>query len=206
MDPKDRGFLRDYEKFNSKIFALDRKLGAILSRAFDDCIVTESIFKLLHIFGTLIQRNLIALELSDKMPLLVCMLNTEMDEAKTIFNKQQKRVKDSGKALTDRNMPPVSGQLKFSQELKDKITSSVKNFKELSHPICYSDGANLVFRKYKEMVSLLADYEEEVFKTYEDDDTILCSLILKRDSSLRASTNMRTTSSTDLAEAIPSST
>ena len=166
LDPQDRGFLRDYEKFNSKIFGLDRKLGAILSRAFDDCIVTESIFKLLHIFGTLIQRSLIALELSDKMPLLVCMLNTEMDEAKVIYTKQQKRIKDSGKALTDRNMPPVSGQLKFSQELRNKISSSVRSFKELSHPICYSEGANLVFRKYKEMIALLDSYDEEVFKNW----------------------------------------
>ncbi len=164
LDPKDKGFLKDYEKFNSKIFALDRKLGAILSRAFDDCIVTESIFKLLHIFGTLTQRNLIALELSDKMPLLVCMLNTEMDEAKNIFLKQQKRIKESGKALTDRNMPPVSGQLKFAQELRDKISASIRNFKELSHPICYSEGANLVFRKFKEMIALLSAYEEESFK------------------------------------------
>ena len=29
-----------------------RKLGAILSRAFDDCIISESLFKLLHIFGS----------------------------------------------------------------------------------------------------------------------------------------------------------
>ena len=64
LDPQDKGFLKDYEKFNNKTFALDRKLGAILIRAFDDCIVTESIFKLLHIFGTLIQRTLIAKELS----------------------------------------------------------------------------------------------------------------------------------------------
>ena len=67
-----------------------------MSRAFDDCIVTESIFKLLHIFGTLVQRKLIANELSDKMPMLVSMLNDEMDEAKTIYNKQLKRVKDTG--------------------------------------------------------------------------------------------------------------
>ena len=31
------------------------------------------------------------------------------------------RVKDMGKPQCDRNMPPVSGQLKFSQELRDKV-------------------------------------------------------------------------------------
>ena len=58
-------------------------------RAFDDCAVTESIFKLLHIFGNLVQRNLIALELSDKMPLLITTLDKEMDDARKIFMKQQ---------------------------------------------------------------------------------------------------------------------
>ena len=68
-----------------------RKLGAVLGRAFDDCLVTESIFKLLQIFGSLIQRNLIALELSDRMPVLVSMLNQEMDESKIIYQKQMNR-------------------------------------------------------------------------------------------------------------------
>ena len=33
LDPTDMGFIKDYEKFNSNIFALDRKLGAILTRS-----------------------------------------------------------------------------------------------------------------------------------------------------------------------------
>ena len=126
LDPKDPGFLKDYEKFNQKVSALDRKLGAILARAFDDCIVTESLFKLLHIFGTLVERKLIAFELTDRMPKLVLMLNSEMDEAQEIFARQEKRLQEMGKALTDRNMPPVSGQLSFSKELRHKIVTSVK--------------------------------------------------------------------------------
>ena len=166
LDPQDKGFLKDYEKFNNKIFALDRKLGAILIRAFDDCIVTESIFKLLHIFGTLIQRTLIAKELADKMPQLLKMLNLEMDEAKTIFLKQQKRIKEIGKPLTDRNMPAVAGQLRFSKEIKDRISCSVKNFRELNHPICASTEGELIIEKYKEMVCLLYSYDEDVFKNW----------------------------------------
>ena len=166
LDPQDEGFLKDYEKFNSRIFSLDRKLGAILIRAFDDCVVTESIFKLLHIFGSLIKRNLIALELSDKMPHLVTKLNVEMDEAKTIFLKQSARVKEQGKALTDRNMPPISGQLKFAKELRDKISRGMKNFLDLEHEIKTTEGGELVVEKYKEMVGLLTHYEERVFTTW----------------------------------------
>ena len=66
-DPKELGFLKDVGKFNSKVWSLDRKLGAILTRAFDDCTASENVFKLLQIFGDLVQRSLIALELSDKI-------------------------------------------------------------------------------------------------------------------------------------------
>ena len=30
------------------------------------------------------------------------------------------------------------------QELRDKIVASIKDFKNLSHPICYSEAANQV--------------------------------------------------------------
>ena len=80
-----------------------RKLGAILGRAFEDCIVSESLFKLLYIFGTflgqtmhcneilgsLADRKLIATELTEKMPLLLDLLNNEMDQAKEIFDQQE---------------------------------------------------------------------------------------------------------------------
>ena len=71
LNPEDNGFVEDCESFNSEISALDRKLGAILSRAFEDCIVSDSLFKLFHIFGSLVDRNLIAVQPSDKMPDLI---------------------------------------------------------------------------------------------------------------------------------------
>jgi dynein heavy chain len=58
LDPNDESFIKDYEKFKTKTFELDRKLGAVLGKSFDDCLVSESIFKLLQIFGSLIQRPL----------------------------------------------------------------------------------------------------------------------------------------------------
>ena len=150
-DPTDLKFLKDVGKFNSKVWSLDRKLGAILTRAFDDCTVSENVFKLLQIFGDLVQRSLIALELSDKMPLLVMKLSEEIDDAKKIFEKQKNRIKENRKPKLEKNMPSVSGQIKFAEEIKIKMTKSMKAFKNLNHPICYSSGAELVFKKYKDI-------------------------------------------------------
>ena len=51
--------------------------------------MSEAVFKLLQVFGDLTQRNLIALELSEKIPTLVDMLHEEIDAAKQIFERQQ---------------------------------------------------------------------------------------------------------------------
>ena len=69
-----------------------------------------------------------------------------MDESKVIYTKQMTRISQKGKPNVDRNMPCMAGQLKWSQELKAKMSFSVKKFKELNHPICYREGAKVVFR------------------------------------------------------------
>ncbi len=74
------------------------------------------------------------------------------------------RINKQGKPTVDRNMPSMAGQLKWAQELKTKMSRSVKAFKDLNHPICYRDGAKLVFKKYKEMMTLLASFEDDVFQ------------------------------------------
>ena len=146
-------------------------MNSLLGRAFDDCLVTESIFKLLQIFGSLIQRSLIAQELSDRMPILVDLLNQEMDESKVIYTKQMNRISKKGKASVDKNMPPMCGQLKWANELKAKMSFSVKSFKDLNHPICYKDEAKMVFIKYKEMMNLLTKYEDDVFNKWNESIT-----------------------------------
>ena len=76
------------------------------------------------------------------------------------------RIQTKGKATVDRNMPAMSGQLRWATELKGKMSFSVKSFKELNHPICYREGAKLVFKKYKETMGQLTSYEDDVFQLW----------------------------------------
>ena len=63
-------------------------------------------------------------------------------------------------------MPAMSGQLRWACELKGKMSFSVKSFKELNHPICYREGAKLVFKKYKDTMGQLTTYEDDVFQMW----------------------------------------
>ncbi len=56
LDPDDESFKGDFLKFQDRILELDMKLAAILCQAFDDCHNLESVFKLISIVGTVLER------------------------------------------------------------------------------------------------------------------------------------------------------
>ena len=76
------------------------------------------------------------------------------------------RINEQGKAHVDRNMPAMTGQLKWSTELKGKMTHSVKGFTDLNHPICYKESSKIVLKKYKDIMEKLYVYEEEIFELW----------------------------------------
>ena len=162
LNERDSLFLKDYHKFTSEVWKLDRKIGQILGRAFDDCNISISVINLLKIVDDLSLRGLIALELSDKMPLLIVMLNKEIDEARKTFEKYTERLRVRGKPICEKNMPTMSSKLKFINLLKVKILKTVQNFKDLQHPICYSPGGKLLITKYKTLQRDLSEYEKSV--------------------------------------------
>ena len=96
------------------------------------------------------------------MPILVQMLDQEMEDAKVIFQKQKQRARP----FTDKNMPLMTGQLRWSQELRMKMSSPVKKFKELSHPVCFRPAAKQMFKKFKDMNKQLDAYEEQVYQAW----------------------------------------
>ena len=154
---------RDFRKFMSEVWKIDRKVGQILSKAFEECNISFSILKLLKISDDLSLRGLIALELSDKMPLLIVMLNQEIDESRKTFEKYKEKSKILGKPIGEKNMPSMSSKLKFSNLLKTKIMTIMKNFKDLEHPICYSQGGELLMKKFKSLQKDINNYEKQCF-------------------------------------------
>ena len=97
------------------------------------------------------------------MPTLVSMLDQEMEDSRIIFNKQQQKIQVQFKPTVDKNMPRMCGQLKWSQELRSKMSFPIKKFKGLSHPVCYGAASKEMFKKYKDMNRLLDEYEHEVY-------------------------------------------
>ncbi|XP_070581054.1 dynein beta chain, ciliary-like isoform X2 [Ptychodera flava] len=167
LDPNTQEFMEDYEIFTKQLNDLDRRLGAILCQGFDDCSGVESVFKLLDCYGTLLDRPLIREDFESKYPLLLEMYNNELDDAKVIYDKQMAIDEAAdGKAPVNKNMPEVAGALKWSDELRQRISIPMGNFKHIEHPIMNSQDAKIIFTKYEEMMNLLGKYDEKVYQDW----------------------------------------
>uniref|UniRef100_A0A4X2LC28 AAA+ ATPase domain-containing protein n=1 Tax=Vombatus ursinus TaxID=29139 RepID=A0A4X2LC28_VOMUR len=105
---------------------LDRRLGMVFIQAFDDIAGLEHAFKLLEIFGSLLERPVVAMDAFDKYPILITMFNSDLDIIKTIYCQRFSQ--------SHKNMPAVAGGLRWTQELRERIELSFNNLRHISHP------------------------------------------------------------------------
>ncbi|XP_015211854.2 dynein axonemal heavy chain 17 [Lepisosteus oculatus] len=164
LDPDDKTFDESFANFRDQIQDYDRRLGTVLSQAFDDCSSIESTVKLFDMFGFLLERPDIKSQMSLKYKDLVEMFNIELDRAKLVYDAQMATMKASGDVPPiNKNLPHIAGQLKWAQELRDRIQTPMKSFKAINHPCMLTDEARMVFYKYDEMLNLLQNYRMLVY-------------------------------------------
>ena len=163
-DPRNLRFLKDYDRFNSEVWKMERRLGVILVSAFDCCTTADSVFKLLDVFGDLRNRRLISMELSGKIPQLLDRINEELEAARQIFRTEQNNIRKTGRHRpAEKNIPVAASQLTFSSQLRSKIRKTVKSLKNINHPIIYSLEAQVVFTKFECLDDQLCSYEMQVY-------------------------------------------
>uniref|UniRef100_H2YYB5 AAA+ ATPase domain-containing protein n=1 Tax=Ciona savignyi TaxID=51511 RepID=H2YYB5_CIOSA len=167
LDPSDSSFIQDFENFQLKIRDMDRRLGSVVSQAFDDCPLTESAFKLIAMFGSLLERPIIKQDMWPKYPVLLSIFHTELDEAKVIFDRQMEAGKaNDGYYPVNKNMSLVSGAMKWAKELKARIQNPYSNFRLISHPCIYGEEGQRMEMKYQQMMQLLKGFEEQVYQEW----------------------------------------
>jgi dynein heavy chain, axonemal len=114
--------------------------------------------------GSLLERDVIKNDFETKYSHVVRLLEEEMDDTKKLFD-VQKRIKDSNNQITvHRNLPEISGGLKWCQELKDRISKPMDTFNKLiEHPIAKSEQMNRVNKKYHELIALLDAFLSDIY-------------------------------------------
>ncbi|KAM9001324.1 dynein axonemal heavy chain 17 [Sarcophilus harrisii] len=167
LDPEDSSFDEDYADFVNKIEDLDRRLATIFCQGFQDCNSIESCVKLLYMFGALVERPLILMEVVPKYSVLLHMFDAELDNGKILYDAQILATKEGGGVPPiNINMPPIAGQLKWSLELQERLQAPKKHFKYIDHPVMSSAEAEVIYKKYEEMMALLQSYRQSIYKQW----------------------------------------
>ena len=117
--------------------------------------------------GNLLDRNTIKRDFDPKYSKIVDLLEEEMNNTKKIYDSQKALKLDNKPLVVHRNMPDVSGGLKWSQELRERITKPMENFNKLiDHPVAKSEQMERVTKKYHELIELLDGFITEIYKNW----------------------------------------
>ncbi|XP_072501166.1 dynein axonemal heavy chain 9 [Notamacropus eugenii] len=166
LDLTHTEFENSVSEFNQKVEDLDRRLGMVFIQAFDDIAGLEHAFKLLEIFGSLLERPVVAMDAFDKYPVLIGMFSSELDAIKTIYCQRVQEESEFGFSQSHKNMPAVAGGLCWAQELRERIELSFNNLRQISHPCMESTEGKETLRKYKDMLQLLENYETKLYDSW----------------------------------------
>ncbi|XP_042198221.1 dynein axonemal heavy chain 9 isoform X3 [Callorhinchus milii] len=163
LDPANQEFDEDLKSCKQRVEDLDLRLATIFCQAFDDSCGLEQGFKLLDMFGSLLDRPLIEAHVSSRYLHLVTTFNKDLDDAKLIYNQHLQQTVELGYPPVHRNMPVVAGALRWAQELRERIQVPFGYFRHVSYPCLDSAEGKRVIQKYEEMKELLEQYEEKLY-------------------------------------------
>ncbi|XP_044152524.1 dynein axonemal heavy chain 9 [Bufo gargarizans] len=166
LDMENKEFEDDVSDFKLNVEDMDRKLGTVFCLGFDDTSGLEHAFRLLDMFGSLLDRPIIARDAFDKYPLLITMFEEELDTAKAIYDRHMLEVTEQGYPQINKNMPAVSGNLNWAKELRERLQTPYSNFSHITHPCMESEDGSRMKQKYEEMMALLDQYIEKLYEEW----------------------------------------
>ncbi|KAM3614782.1 uncharacterized protein V6R79_018954 [Siganus canaliculatus] len=159
LDLSTQDFENAYSEFKVKIVDFECRLASLLCLALKHCSGLESAFKLLTIIGPFLERRQIQQIFSPNFLLLQQLLREELETCKCLFESQLNQP-ESG---LSKNMAHASGALKWAKMLRERIQTPWEQIKSLFDR--FSGGREMATEHgmYMEMLSLLGQYEKDVY-------------------------------------------
>jgi dynein heavy chain, axonemal len=82
----------------------------------------------------LIDRPVIKKDFDSNYWVVVHTMDAELNRVKQLYDEQMTRRAETGSMPINKNLPPVAGALKWSQELRDRMAVPMADFRRLEHP------------------------------------------------------------------------
>ena len=89
--------------------------------------------QLIDMMGPLLKRPVIHNNFKGKYPVLVRMVNEELDAIKTVYDSQLSLAQSPSGPHVHKNMPKVAGVLRWSQELRERTNLAVEKLRDIEH-------------------------------------------------------------------------
>ncbi|XP_066570660.1 dynein axonemal heavy chain 11 [Amia ocellicauda] len=188
LEYKCQEFEQDYDLFKEKVLDFDRRLATILYLAFKDCSGLESAFKLLAVFGCFLERPVIKEIFSPNFAQLLQLFSRELEMCKQLYVSHIQQM-DNGAGLVNKNMPLMSGSLKWASQLKERIQTPWTNLKFFHDPSLEGAETDQLHQKFQEMLTLLEQYEDKVYTSWTRGVDEICQFNLDQPIIKRASTS-----------------
>ncbi|KAL0984038.1 hypothetical protein UPYG_G00136240 [Umbra pygmaea] len=166
LDVNNMEFEKDVCEFRYKVDDMDRRLGAVFCQGFDDASGLEHAFKLLDMFGSLLERPLVAADAQNRYFLLICLFDKELDCCKQLAKKHIQTVEELGCTPVSKNMPAVAGGLRWAQQLKDRIKTPFSKFRYITYPCLECTEGQRTLQKYEELMRILDSYSAQLFEAW----------------------------------------
>jgi dynein heavy chain len=187
LNPTPSKFESDFHQYHENVLDFDLRLGAIAKLAFKGQNCIEGTFKIIHGWqGLLEHRDVLIAETSSRYPLLLEEFSDELDHVKEHFDHEKE-----AKTLT-KNMPLVAGALAMNDHIRHRLKAQFHEFVNMGPeiPSFNNPRAEIVYKKYHEMVELLQDQDRESFKVWASSvgsksDVNLNQFLLLRDAGSR---------------------
>ncbi|NWI39535.1 DYH9 protein, partial [Picathartes gymnocephalus] len=161
--PFPQEFEQDALAFQQKVEDIDRRLGTVFSQAFSDAPDLEHTFKLLAMFRNLLERPVMAAVAAGKVPALLSMFSSALDQARLIYSSHTQAGLQLGFPPLHKNVPPVAGALGWARELRARIQRPLEHFRHIPQLSLDSARGRRVLQKYEEMIQLLDRYQEKLY-------------------------------------------
>ncbi|XP_049439851.1 dynein axonemal heavy chain 11 [Epinephelus fuscoguttatus] len=162
LDFNSQDFENEFKDLKVRIVDLECRLACLLCSAFKDCSGLESAFKLLTIVGPFLERRQIREIFSPNFLLLQQHFREELERCKCLFKSQLKQT-ESG--LT-KNMARTSGALKWAKMLRKRIQTPWEKIRSLLEMPAGGKEMAKEYHEYMEMLSLLDQYEENIYSDW----------------------------------------
>ena len=163
MDVGFKEFDDDFYEFRCTIKELERRLGAVVSLAFDDCATVYGRFKLLDSFEGLLERPIIQDELEKKYVSLVQSYGQDLKTVQELFL----QYRDSCPIAW--NLPPIAGALTWCRGLVERIHIPMVKLQLLERSILEREEAKEVSKVFATIMASLNEYENQKIEEWARD-------------------------------------